>query len=123
MASRGAAYNTEDNLELVYGQLEEDILPYNQAVGSFNMHLNNHRERRDLYDLSYRDPVTAVPANEQEMRDLLARLNGEVHLDSTVRIHPRTYPIHEEAVQHLEIARDALKGTLEDGLRTIMEQQ
>ena len=110
-------------LQSALEQLSEDSRLYNQAVGSYNTHLDNHRERRDLYDLPFRSPVSAHEAFDGAMageRDaieaVLAQLLDETHLDSHLRRHPRTYPIHVEACEHLEIARERLVTTLEDAL-------
>ena len=109
--------NTADtpNARFVYDQLRQDCLVYNEAVGSFNRHLGNHRERMDLTDIPYREPVR-TPSNRRQMRTLLDRLLDEVHLDSLVRRHPRTVPIHEEALEHVELARSQLIRTLETEL-------
>ena len=99
----------------VYEQLRQECLAYNRAIGSFNRHLNNHRDRMDLHDLPYRRPVD-TPETPSEMRHLLEYLLGQVHFDSQVRRHPRIVPIHEQAVEHVEIARRQLLSTLEDEL-------
>ena len=118
-AAPGVRFLLQSALE----QLREDSRLYNQAVGSYNTHLDNHRERRDLYDLPFRPPVSAHEAFDGAMageRDaieaVLAHLLDETHLDSHLRRHPRTYPIHVEACEHLEIARERLVATLEDAL-------
>ena len=110
-------------LQSALDQVTEDSRLYNQAVGSYNTHLDNHRERRDLYDLPFRSPVSAHEAFDEAMageRDaietVLAHLLDQAHLDSYLRRHPRTYPIHVEACEHLEVARDRLVTTLEDAL-------
>lgn len=96
---------------------------YNRAVGSFNTHLDNHRDRRDLYDLSFRTPITAHDAfsdalegDQDAIESVLDYLLDQAHLDSMVRRHPRTFPIHREAVEHLEVARADLVTALEDAL-------
>lgn len=99
----------------VYEQLREECLAYNEAVGSFNRHLDNHRDRMDLQEIPYRLPVE-TPETPEEMQRLLDKLLSEVHLDSEVRRHPRTVPIHEEAIEHLALAREQLVRTLENEL-------
>lgn len=101
--------------DLGYAQLHEECLAYNQAIGSFNQHLDNHRDRMKLHDIPFRDPV-CTPETTGEMRALLAELLDRAHLDSQVRRHPRTAPIHAEAVEQLEIARSQLRSTLETEL-------
>lgn len=96
---------------------------YNKAVGSYNTHLDNHRDRRDLYDISFRAPITAHDAfsaalegDHDAIESVLEHLLDQAHLDSEVRRHPRTYPIHREAVEQLEMARADLITALEDAL-------
>lgn len=105
-------------------QIEEDSRLYNEAVGSYNTHLNNHRDRRDLHDLPYRDPIAAHGAFDDALNGdraaieaVLTHLLNQPHLDSQLRRHPRTYPIHIEATEHLEIARERLIATLEEALQ------
>lgn len=108
--------NAERNVEqFVYDQLRLECLAYNKAVGSFNTHLKHHKVQLKLHDLPYREPVE-VPTDTSEMEPLLQSLLDEVYLDSAVRRHPRVAPILEDAVEHLEIARDQLIRTLEDEL-------
>lgn len=102
-------------------QLREDCLLYNEAVGSYNSHLDNHLDRRNLHDIPFRDSITANGACEaalggdpESIEDLLTDLIDKAHLDSQLRRHPRTYPIHTEAVEQLQIARDQLISTLEE---------
>lgn len=97
---------------LGYEQLRQECLEYNRAVGSFN----HHRDRMDLHDVPFRQPVS-TPESPAEMRSLLAELLDRVHLDSQVRRHPRIAPIHEEAVEQLEMARSQLRSTLEPELQ------
>lgn len=101
--------------QFVYEQLRQECLAYNRAVGSFNTHLDNHRDRMDLQDIPFRKPVTP-PETPAEMHQLLEFLLGQVRLDSQVRRHPRVVPIHEQAVEHIEIARKQLLSTLEEEL-------
>ncbi len=110
--------------ELALDQLAEDARAHDKAVRSFNTHLENHRERRDLHEVPIREPVTAHEAFEpalegdrEAIESLLDDMIDRAHLDSAVRRHPRVYPIHLEAVEHLEIARDQLVSTLEASLR------
>ena len=105
-------------------QLREDALVYNEAVGSYNRHLDTHRERRDLGDVPFRAPVAAHDAfdaalegERAALETLLEDLVDGAHLDSELRRHPGAYPIHVEATEHLEIARDGLVSTIEDALR------
>lgn len=113
-------------IDLALDQLREEVRWYDRAVASFNEHLENHRDRRDLDDLPFREPITeneeyeAVLAGEPAaIETLLHALLREAHLDSRVRRHPRTYPIHEEAVDHLAVARDEVVSTLEGVLLEI----
>jgi hypothetical protein len=110
-------------LQSALDQFREDCRLYNEAVGSYNTHLDNHRDRRDLHDVPFRDPITAheafddaIDGDRAAIESLLASLLDQGHLDSQLRRHPRTYPIHVEAVEHLQIARERLVTTLEDAL-------
>lgn len=110
-------------LDSALAQIREDSRLYNEAVGSYNTHLENHRNRRDLQDLPFREPITAHQAFEDAMdgdpsaiEALITALIDEAHLDSDLRRHPRTYPIHLEAVEHLQVAREQLISTLEEAL-------
>lgn len=110
-------------LDSALAQIREDSRLYNEAVGSYNTHLENHRNRRDLQDLPFREPITANDAFEDAMdghpsaiEALITALIDEAHLDSDLRRHPRTYPIHLEAVEHLQVAREQLISTLEEAL-------
>lgn len=116
----------QTRFETALDQLREDCRVYNEAVGSFNTHLDNHRDRRDLHDLPFREPVTAhdayddaVAGEPAAVETLLASLIDRAHLDSQVRRHSGTYPVHLEAVEHLRIARDRLVTSLEDVLRHV----
>lgn len=109
-------------------QFREECYLYNRAVGSYNTHLANHRERRSLHDLPFRPPITAhdqfeaALAGEREaLEAVLAHLIDGAHLDSRVRRHPRAYPIHREAVDHLEVAREQLVATLEETVQRLRE--
>lgn len=102
-------------------QLQEDCQLYNEAVGSYNTHLDNHRDRRDLHDLPFRASIAAHDAcgaaldgDPAAIDTLLTYLLDQAHLDSQLRRHPRTYPVHTEAVEHLQLARDQLISTLEE---------
>lgn len=104
-------------------QLREDTRVYNEAVGSYNTHLDNHRERRDLTSVDFRDPLCAHEAYDRALegdrtalRALLTHLIEEEMRDSLVRRHPRAYPIHREAVEHLSIERDQVRRTIEETL-------
>lgn len=109
-------------------QVREDSRLYNQALGSFNTHLDNHRERCDLSALPFRRPITAHDAYDRALlgdraalRSLLSHLLKEERRDSRVRRHPRTYPIHREAVEHMAAARDQLVSTIEETLLHLNE--
>lgn len=65
---------------------------------------------------AYDDAVAGEPA---AVETLLASLIDRAHLDSQVRRHSGTYPVHLEAVEHLRIARDRLVTSLEDVLRHV----
>ena len=68
MAERYADRTTLTDTELLaltLEQLDEDARLYNRAIGSFNTHLKNHRERRDLHGLPYRSPITAFPSFDE----------------------------------------------------------
>lgn len=104
-------------------QVREDARLYNEAVGSYNSHLDNHREERDLQDLPFREPITAHRAYDDAavgdrlaIEDLLTHLLDQAHLDSQLRRHPESLPIHHEAAEHLRIARRQLVTTLEEAL-------
>ena len=115
-------------LESALDQFREDCRVYNEAVGSYNTHLDNHRDRRELYDVPFRRPISAHEAFDDAcdgdrgaIEELLSHLLDEAHLDSDLRRHPRSYPIHVEACEHLEIAREALVTTLEEALVHVEE--
>jgi exonuclease VII small subunit len=116
----------DPHLESALKQLQEAARCYNRAVGSYNTHLDNHQERRDLHDVPFRVPISACDAfpaakfgERAALETLLEHLLDQAHLDSQLRRHPRAYPIHVEAVEHLELARDDLVTALEDALRRI----
>lgn len=124
--SRSKLPSTRTLLRSALAQFHEDSRLYNEAVGSYNTHLDNHRDRRDLDDLPFRDPITAhddfddaIDGDGSAIEALLAHLIDQAHLDSQLRRHPRTYPVHVEAVEHLQIAREQLVTTLEEALRHI----
>lgn len=107
-------------LETSLAQLYEDSRVYNEAVASYNSHLDNHRDHRDLQDLPYRRPVSshdtfdgALEGDPDATETLLAFLLDQGHLDSQLRCHPETYPIHIDALEHLRMARERLITTLE----------
>lgn len=102
--------------DFIEEQLHEECLAYNRAIGSFNHHLSNHRERMGLEDIPYRAPIQ-TPTTVDEMQRLLTHLLAQPRLDSQVRSHPNTVPIHEEAIEHIEIARDQLVATIEDAIQ------
>lgn len=113
-------------LDVALAQLLEDARVYDLAVESFNEHLANHRERRDLHDLPVRESIsgndafeTACHGDRESLASLLSTMLDQAHLDSAVRRHPRIYPIHLEAVEHLEIARERLIYTLEETLQLL----
>lgn len=108
-------------LESAVHQLQEDSLLYNEAVGSFNTHLDNHRERRDLHDIPFREPISpgdefsaVITGDAAAIEALIETLIDDAHLDSQVRRHPRTYPIHVNAVKHIRLAREQVVSTLEE---------
>lgn len=115
-------------LQSALEQFREECYLYNEAVGSFNTHLDNHRDRRDLHDVPFREPITAHEAfgpalegNPDAIDALITYLIDQGHLDSRVRRHPRSYPVHVEAVEHLELAREPLVSTLEEALHHTKE--
>ena len=115
-----------ERLELTLAQITEDAHLYDEAVASYNVHLENHRERRDLHDLPLRQPITddetfqrGLDGDREALERVLSTLLDRVHLDSAVRRHPRVFPIHLEAVEQLDIARSRLVRTLEDALRRL----
>lgn len=110
-------------LESALEQCREACHLYNEAVGSYNTHLDDHRDRRDLRDVPFREPVTAHEAFEDALDGdpeaidaLIASLIDEAHLDSRLRRHPHASPIHLEATEQLQIARDRLVCRLEEAL-------
>ena len=122
--SRDESSTAEPLLRSALDQFREDCRLYNEAVGSYNTHLDNHRARRDLYDVPFRHPITAhrafdgaVVGDRAAIEALLEHLLDQPHLDSRLRRHPRTYPIHIEASEHLRTAREQLVTTLEEALR------
>lgn len=117
---------SDPQLRLVLDQFEEDCHPHSKAVESYNTHLENHRDRRDLHALPRREEIvdhdafTAARHGDPAAIDtLVAHLIDQTHLDSQVRRHTRTYPIHMEAVEQLELARERLVTTLETALQII----
>lgn len=114
---------TQSLFQSALDQFHQDCRLYNAAVGSYNTHLDNHRNRRDLHELPFRNPITAHPGfddaangDRDAVEALLTHLIDQAHLDSQLRRHPRTFPIHDEAVEHLQIARDQVITTLEETL-------
>lgn len=117
-------------LQSAIAQLKEESLLYNEAVGSYNTHLENHRERRDLHDIPFREPIavmdefSAVITGDAAAIDaLIADLLDQAHLDSQIRRHPRTYPIHIDAVEHLQLARGQVVSTLEEAFHHVQNGQ
>ena len=113
-----------ERLEIAVAQVVEAGRVYDEAVTSYNTHLENHRGRRNLDELPARQSITdaamyqqGITGDRDALDTVLAQLLDQVHLDSAVRRHPRVYPIHLEALRHLEIARDQLIRALEDALR------
>lgn len=120
-SSRTQTAPTSPQLSSGLDQVREDCLLYNEAVGSYNTHLDNHRDRRELDDIPFRDAITAhgacdaaLAGDPEAIEALLTDLIDTAHLDSQLRRHPRTYPIHTEAVEQLQIAREKLVSTLEE---------
>lgn len=108
------------------GQVAEVAHSYDEAVRSYNEHLENHRERRDLHNIPVRQEMItdetfqeALDGELAALKDVLSTLLDEPHLDSALRMHPRVYPIHLEAIEHLEIARRELIKSLEDAIRRL----
>lgn len=124
---RSSDLTTDDPLlRSALDQFHDACFSYNEAIGSYNTHLDNHRERRDLYDVPFRTPISAhedldaaLRGDEAAIESVLEDLIDQAHLDSQVRRHPRVFPIHIEAVDHLELARAELVSTLEDALHRI----
>lgn len=119
----GGPYSPQTLLQSALDQFREECRIYNRAVGSYNTHLTNHPDRRDLHDIPFRSPITsreafddAVNGDRSAMETLLTHLINEGHLDSQLRRHPRSYPIHLEATEHLKVAREQLITTLEEAL-------
>lgn len=109
-------------------QVREEARDYDAAVRSYNGHLDNHRHRRDLHDIPPRRRLTPHDAFQDAMSGdraaidrLLTHLLDQAHLDSQLRRHPRPYPIHLEACEHLQVARSHVVSTLEDALRHMDE--
>lgn len=124
--SRCTPSTTRPLLESALEQVREDCRLYNEAVGSYNTHLDNHRDRRDLHDLPFRTPITAHDAfddasdgDRAAIESLLTHLIDQAHLDSRLRRHPGTYPVHVEATEHLQLAREQLVTTLEEVLQHV----
>lgn len=110
-------------VESALDQFAEATRPYNDAVDSYNTHLENHRDHRDLHDIPSRVSITehdhyedAVEGDPVAIEALLDDLIDEASLDSELRRHPRTFPIHIEACEQLELARRELVTTLENAL-------
>ncbi len=104
-------------------QFEEAAFSYNSAVGSYNTHLHNHRDCCDLHDLPFRVPIAAndtydpaMDGNRLAIEALVNALIAEAYLDSELRRHPGTFPIHLEACTHLQTSRTQLVTALEDAL-------
>lgn len=127
--SRSTSPSARPLLQSALDQLREECRLYNQAIDSYNTHLDNHRDRRDLHDVPFRAPVIAHDAYDDALagdraavEPLLSRLIDQAHLDSHLRRHPRTYPIHVGAGEHLRMARDGLVGSLEEALVHIRDR-
>lgn len=121
-----ASSTDRERLDAALMQIVEAATVYDQAIASYNEHLENHRDRRDLHDLTRRQPVadmerfqSAIDGNREAIEAILSAMFDQSQLDSSVRCHPRVYPIHLEAVEHLEIARDQLVRALEGALRCL----
>lgn len=121
--TRSQSSTTRPRLQLALDQCRQEARLYNEAVGSYNTHLDNHRDRRDLHDIPFRAPITAHDAFDEAIEGdraaieaLLTTLLDQAHLDSQLRRHPRTYPVHIEAAEQLQIARGQLISTLEAAL-------
>lgn len=122
---RGHERNAANETHIGSGleQIREDTQLYNQAVGSYNIHLDNHRERRGLTSVDFRNPLhahdayeSALEGDRKALQALLGHLLEEEKRDSRVRRHPRAYPIHREAIEHLAMARDQVRKTIEETL-------
>lgn len=127
---RSRAPCSEHLLQSALDQFREECRLYNRAVGSYNTHLDNHRDRRELYDVPFRSPITGfdsfddvLDGDRTAMEALLTRLIEQAHLDSQLRRHPRAYPIHIDAVEHLQIAREQLIATLEQAIQHSRESE
>lgn len=121
--SHSQSLDADTLLQSALDQFHEECRRYNEAIGSYNTHLDNHRDRRGLRNIPFRDPITAhetfdsaLNGNRSAIKALLTYLIDQAHLDSQLRRHPRTYPIHVEATEHLQIAREQLISTLEEAL-------
>lgn len=121
---RGERPTDEFLLATALAQCGEHGSAYDEAVDSYNDHLENHRERRDLHDLPPRSRVSAHEAFDDALdgdraafERLLDHLLEQERLDSQLRRHPRTYPIHRETTAQLRVARDQLVGSLEAACR------
>lgn len=118
----------EPRLQTGLEQIREQALVYNRAVGSYNTHLDNHRDRRGLHDIPFREPVTAndafddaVKGDPASIESLLTDLIDQAHLDSELRRHQETFQIHIDACDHLRIARTQLITTLEETLHQLRD--
>lgn len=126
--SRSKSPDPRTRLQSALDQFREDCRVYNEAVGSYNTHLDNHRDRRNLHELPFRAPITAheafddaIDGDRDAIEAILSHLLDQTHLDSQLRRHPRTYPIHIEATEHLDIAREKLITTLEETLHHLQD--
>lgn len=118
----------ESRLQTGLEQIREQALVYNRAVGSYNTHLDNHRDRRNLHDIPFRQPITANDAFDEaidgdpaSIESLLTYLINQAHLDSELRRHQGTFQIHIDACDHLRIARRQLITTLEATLHQLRD--
>lgn len=113
-------------LESALAQIREDVQLYNEAVRSYNTHLDNHRDLRGLHGIPDRSQITshdvyddAIDGDRAALERLLAHLIDQAHLDSQLRRHPRAQPVHLEATEQLHMARNQLVTTLEESLQHI----
>ena len=104
-------------------QFREDTFMYDQAVDSYNQHLRNHRDSRNLQDIPARVSIQdhtafkdVLRGNPVAIKTVIDDMIAQGYADSHLRRHPRVFPIHLEACEQLEMARTQLITTLEQAL-------
>lgn len=100
--------------DVLWAQLEEDTKEYDNAVESYNEHLDGHEldERETFSDHEQYEKV--VDGAVSHIDDVIRELVAEGYRDSKLRRHPDTDPVHIEACKQMAAARQELIETMDD---------